>query len=174
MNLQSIQASSAVISDILTQALAAGKITAADALIASATIPALYTTSIQSIGDGLDLSANRSITALVGDVEDKIGGSYSEIEQRVNAVEITLGEKVDGGELRAWLRYSQDGLSLGRADSRYQSAVSDGGFTVTQDGKAMIEAKQNRLSAPVIAAKRRVELGGFSIRLGASGHLMIT
>ncbi|MBQ9950930.1 MAG: hypothetical protein IJO98_02145 [Clostridia bacterium] len=174
LNGSSVQASSAVINEILTQALAAGRITAADALIASATIPALYTTSIQAIGDGLDLSANRSITSLVGDIEDKIGGGYSEIEQRVNAVEITLGEKVDGGELRAWLRYTDDGLSLGRTDSRYQSEVADGGFTVSQDGQPMIEARQNRLSAPVIAAKRRVELGGFTLRLGASGHLMIT
>ena len=44
----------------------AGKITAGDALLASATIPSLYTTAIQAIGDGMDLSANDTIRLLLG------------------------------------------------------------------------------------------------------------
>lgn len=66
LNASNLQASSAVINNILTTALTAGKITAAEALIASATIPALYTTTIKAIGETLDLSANTSITAMVG------------------------------------------------------------------------------------------------------------
>lgn len=69
LNATNLQASSAVINQILTTALAAEKITAADALIASATIPALYATAIKAIGDTIDISANRSITLLAGDVE---------------------------------------------------------------------------------------------------------
>ena len=66
LNATTIQGSSAVINQILTIALNAEKITAADALIASATIPALYATSIRAIGDNLDLSANKSVQIMVG------------------------------------------------------------------------------------------------------------
>lgn len=66
LNATNLQASSAVINQILTTALTAEKITSAEALIASATIPALYATTIKAIGDTLDLSANQSIKAIVG------------------------------------------------------------------------------------------------------------
>ena len=65
LNATNLQASSAVINEILTTALTAEKITAADALIASATIPTLYTTSIQAIGAGIDLSSNQYIASVV-------------------------------------------------------------------------------------------------------------
>ena len=61
LNAQSIKGQSAIIDQIVTTSLTAGKITAMDALIASATIPTLYATSIQAIGNSLDLSANESI-----------------------------------------------------------------------------------------------------------------
>ena len=66
LNAQNIKAASAIIDTIVTSALTAGKITATDALIASATIPTLYATAISAIGDTLDLSANQSITLMVG------------------------------------------------------------------------------------------------------------
>ena len=72
LNASNLQASSAVINQILTTALTAEKITAADALIASASIPALYTTSIKALGAGLDLSANEYIQLIVGEVDSKI------------------------------------------------------------------------------------------------------
>lgn len=59
LNATNLQASSAVINSILTTALSAEKITAADALIASATIPALYATTIQAIGNSLELIVGR-------------------------------------------------------------------------------------------------------------------
>lgn len=64
LNAQSIKASSAIITEIFTDALTAGKITAAEAMLASATIPELYTTTIKAIGNNLDISANTSITLL--------------------------------------------------------------------------------------------------------------
>lgn len=66
LNASNLQANSAVINEILTAALTAQKITAADALIASATIPALYTTGIAAIGESMDLSANRTVRLLLG------------------------------------------------------------------------------------------------------------
>lgn len=66
LNAANIQGSSAVINQILTAALTAEKITAADALIASATIPTLYVTAVQAIGNSIDFSANHSIRMMVG------------------------------------------------------------------------------------------------------------
>lgn len=67
LNATYLKAHQATIASIFTAALTAGKITAAEALIASATIPALYTASIQAIGNELDLTANRSINLIVGE-----------------------------------------------------------------------------------------------------------
>lgn len=65
LNAENLQASSAVINEILTIALTAEKITAADALIASATIPTLYVTAVNAIGGSIDFSANQSIKMMV-------------------------------------------------------------------------------------------------------------
>lgn len=56
---------------ILTQALNAGSITAQDAFIASATVPLFYTTAIKAVGDTLDLSANKTIQFVVGELGEK-------------------------------------------------------------------------------------------------------
>lgn len=66
LNAQDIKAQSAIIASIFTEALTAGKITAAEAMLASATIPALYVDTIKAIGDTIDISANSSITLGVG------------------------------------------------------------------------------------------------------------
>lgn len=66
LDAQNIRAASAIVNELLVQSLNAGKITAGDALLASATIPSLYTTAIQAIGDGMDLSANDTIRLLLG------------------------------------------------------------------------------------------------------------
>lgn len=61
-----------IITDIFTKALTAETISASEAFLASATIPQLYVTSLQAIGDALDLSANESIRLAVGNVQ--VGG----------------------------------------------------------------------------------------------------
>lgn len=71
LNAQTIKGQSAIIDSIVTTALNAGKITATEALIASATIPTLYTTAIKAIGDSIDITANKTIQFIVGEVEKK-------------------------------------------------------------------------------------------------------
>lgn len=66
MNAQSVRAQSAVIAEIFTDALTAGKITAAEAMLATATVPELYTATIRAIGDTIDISANESILLSTG------------------------------------------------------------------------------------------------------------
>lgn len=66
LNAQDIKAESAIIASIFTEALTAGKITAAEAMLASATIPALYVDTIKAIGNTIDISANDSILMSTG------------------------------------------------------------------------------------------------------------
>ena len=68
INGSTVTAQQAILDTVLTQALTAGKITAGQALIASATIPTLYTQSIEAIGNSLTFSANEQIQLIVGNV----------------------------------------------------------------------------------------------------------
>ena len=63
-----ITAQQGILNTILTQALTAGQITAGQALIASATVPTLYATSIQAIGNSLTFTANERIQLIVSSV----------------------------------------------------------------------------------------------------------
>ena len=72
LNTASIKGESAIIAEIFTQALTAGKITAAEAMIATATIPALYTTSIEAMGNSMTFSANERIQFILGE-QEKVG-----------------------------------------------------------------------------------------------------
>ena len=171
-----LQASSAAIHSILTSALSAEKITAADAMIASATVPALYATAIQAIGDDLDLSANRSVQITVGsavdEAEAKLGAAQSALTLRADALELEMRKKVDGDALRTYIRYADGAVEVGRSDSRYTTRTSDAGFVVLQDGVEMTSIVRNTVASPVIEAKRQFVLGGHAIRIGADGGLL--
>ena len=69
LNASDIKAESAIISEIFAGALRAGKISAQEAFLASATIPELRVTALKSIGDTLDISANEQIRLLVTGVD---------------------------------------------------------------------------------------------------------
>lgn len=67
-----IKGDSAIIAEIFTQALTAGKITAAEAMLATAAIPALYTTSVEAMGNSMTFSANERIQFILGEI-NKMG-----------------------------------------------------------------------------------------------------
>lgn len=122
MNGGQIAGSSAVISTILTDALTAGKITAGQALIASAEIPELYTTAINAIGNSIDITANSTIQMLIG-VADAI---------------------------RAWYTFSENGLEVGKAGSTYSTLTDDTGFHILQlDEKIGSFAKRRLITEAV-------------------------
>ena len=72
LNAANIKGESAIIAEIFTQALTAGKITAAEAMLATATIPALYTTSVEAMGNSMTFSANERIQFILGEI-NKMG-----------------------------------------------------------------------------------------------------
>lgn len=93
---QNIKGNEAIFQTILAQSMTAGKLTAGEALIASATIPTLYATSIQAMGNSLDLSANQSITTLVGGKANAadVAGSVGALEEMISQA----GSELDGLE----------------------------------------------------------------------------
>ena len=107
LNAQTIKGSSAIITEIFTDALTAGTITAGQAMIASATIPELSTVAINAIGESLDLTANSTIQLLIRTDE----------------------------ALRAWFTFSEDGLRTGKTGSAYATLTNDVGFHILQNNE---------------------------------------
>ena len=104
LNAQTIKGSSAIITEIFTDALTAGEITAGQAMIASATIPELSATVIKAIGDSIDISANSTIQLLIQ----------------------------SNDLLRSWFTFSDEGMRAGKQGSTYSTLVNDVGFHVLQ------------------------------------------
>lgn len=119
LNAQTVKAASAVISTIFTEALTAGKITAGEALIASATIPELYVTAIKAIGDSIDISANETIRLLLGTDEN----------------------------IRRWFRFDDSGMTTGKPDSTYTTRTDDTGFHIQQLSETIGSFSRRTLAA---------------------------
>lgn len=107
LNASTVRASEGDFVSILTGALNAGFITATEAVIASASIPLLYTTSIHALGTSIDISANESILMQTGD---------------------------DTKGLRRVLRLDSDGLHIGKSDSLNEVLIDDSTVNITQRG----------------------------------------
>ena len=102
---ETVKAQEAVLNRVLTAALTAGQITANDAMLASASIPLLYATSIRALGNSLDLSANETIQLLVG-VADSV---------------------------RRWFTFGADGLRTRKAGSKWSTLIDDVGYHIDHD-----------------------------------------
>lgn len=105
-----VKAQEAVLNRVLTAALTAGQITANDAMLASASIPLLYATSIRALGNSLDISANQSIQLLVGNV---------------NAI---------GENIRRMIRIEQDGLHVGDSQTTNEVLIDSESVNVVLGG----------------------------------------
>lgn len=92
---QNIKGNEGIFQTILAQSMTAGKLTAGEAMIASATIPTLYATSIQAIGNSLDLSANESISLIVGGNVQALEGLIYDAQEQLGNIESALGNKAD-------------------------------------------------------------------------------
>lgn len=92
---QNIKGNEGIFQTILAQSMTAGKLTAGEAMIASATIPTLYATSIQAIGNSMDLSANESISLIVGGNVQALEGLIYDAQEQLGDIESALGNKAD-------------------------------------------------------------------------------
>lgn len=105
INGENIYGVNAIVATILTDALNAGQITATEALLASARIPALYTTAIAALGDTLTFSANETIQFLLG------------VANNVNA----------------WFTFGANGLEVRKADSKWHTVTAAEGYYIDHD-----------------------------------------
>lgn len=92
---QNIKGNEGIFQTILAQSMTAGKLTAGEAMIASATIPTLYATSIQAIGNSLDLSANESISLIVGGNVQALEGLIYDAQEQLGEIETALEGKAE-------------------------------------------------------------------------------
>lgn len=92
---QNIKGNEGIFQTILAQSLTAGKLTAGEAMIASATIPTLYATSIQAIGNSMDLSANESISLIVGGNVQALEGLIHDAQEQLGDIETALEGKAE-------------------------------------------------------------------------------
>ena len=92
---QNIKGNEGIFQAILAQSLTAGKLTAGEAMIASATIPTLYATSIQAIGNSMDLSANESISLIVGGNVQALEGLIHDAQEQLGEIETALEGKAE-------------------------------------------------------------------------------
>lgn len=114
LNAENIRGQSAIISEIFTDALTAGKITAAEAMLATATIPSLYATTITALGNTLDLSANDSITMSVG-----------------------------GKGLGKLMRLDEDGVHVGEYGTTSEVLIDKSAVSVVQNGRKYSQFASN-------------------------------
>ena len=161
INGQSIAAEEAILNTVLTQALNAGKITAVEAMIASASIPTLYAASIKSLGDSIDISANESITLLVGDVAGaeaaaEFAAPYIGAEPPENAPDtgkLWLDEGVSPPVLRKWRGAN---VSTARSWAETVSSAAGGAASVMVDNA---QGQATSMEASVAWAPRQAGTG---------------
>ena len=165
LNGQTVHAQEGVFNTILTQALTAGQITANDAIIASASIPTLYVTSIKSLGDTIDISANQSIAFLVGGIGtvqesvDSLAGSVGAVDAEVDEVR---GLILTPDEIKSTVFGSTEHQALSTQVS--QTAI---GLTITQNTVTDIGGRVENLESGV-----HVGAGGIDIYKSGSAYRM--
>lgn len=164
LSAQTVKASQAVINTIMTESLTAGKITAGEALIASATIPALYTTSIEAIGNSLTFSANEKIQSIVGELDETTLIAQDASDSASNA--LALAEETQEGltTVEAAAKAAQEAANTNAAGLKnLQTTV-----TQTQEGLSVVRTEQTNLEGRVTTIESGVHIEGAEIGIYAS------
>lgn len=161
LDAQSLRAESGVIAGLFTEALTAGSITAGEVMLAGASVPELYATSLRALGETLDISANRSISMLVGALESA--------SQSAEAAE------TQAQTLRRWMTFDEEGLHQGREDSPYSTLIDDVGFHVLRRGEKIGSFARRQLAVEDVRIGRVAERGPRCVlREAADGGMIIT
>ena len=132
LNATTIKASQAVINTIFTESLTAGKITANEALIASATIPILYTTAITALGNSLDLSANESIKLTVQGVRDDVDAAADAAETALGLAEVAQDAANSAQTAAEAAQETADAATETAAEIQTQLEMTKNGLSVIQ------------------------------------------
>ena len=135
LNAQHISAASAIISTIVTDALDAGKITAAQATLASATIPELYTTAVNALGNSMTLSANETIRVIVGDLEEAKEAATTAQTEATTAGERAVEAVEEIGKLPIFTDFEKEAVYIRDANGASTLKLNSGSVSIgTVDG----------------------------------------
>lgn len=172
LNAESIRGKEALLNTILTEALTAGKITAGEALLASATIPALYATSIQAIGNSLDLSANQSILLQVQQVTEDMEAAVAQTEDKITTTNTTLASNIEMLQDQINTTVTQitqaENALTGKADSAQVEELTTQ-LQQTASDLTVIIGKTTALEGGQAAVQSALEAYQLSFRVDAEG-----
>lgn len=200
INGSTIKGEQAILDEIFTAALTAGQITAAEALIASATIPTLYATSIQAIGNSLTFEANELIQMIVGDVDaaqqsiaglaqqtmtpervetiiqqsDSVKQLQFSATQTAEGLSLVQTTTTDLGErvenLESGVHIGGDGIGIYRSDYAYRMQMEAGGWAIKNGEQETIAARESKLHAQRIQVTDAFFIGGVAVK--SSGGIL--
>ena len=128
LNAENVAARQAEIAEIVTSALSAGQITAVEAMLATARVPQLYATAIQSLGSSIDISANDSITLAVNQAVERAGGEGAQAVSslmRLEADGLHVGARVDGALSTAEVLVDYEGMSVAQGQTVFSRFASN-------------------------------------------------
>ena len=157
LNSQTVKAKEAVIGTIVTESLTAGKITATEAVLASAVIPIIYTDTIKALGSNIDISANTSITSTVTSVE----AVSDAVETATSKVEVLLSEVGTAQTAAETAQATAD--EAAEAMKTLQTQV-----TQTNDALSVVQTTTTDLEGRVTTIESGVHISGSEIEIYAS------
>lgn len=139
LNGENVRALHGAFQTLVAAALEAGQINAVTAMIGTATIPELYATSIKSLADDLDLSANESITLRVNSETAQAVSTFA----RLRSDGLHIGAEVNGQLSTSEVLIDSEGVSVktgASSFSRFASSFAQFGhyrvFLTTDKGLA--------------------------------------
>ena len=156
-DLTTIKASQAILGTIFTEALTAGKITANEALISSASIPMLYVTSLSALGNSIDISANTAITSTVTSVE-----AVCEAVENVTGRTENLMNAVDSLQT-----FAENAQTLADA-AKQNTQTLQTQITQTNDAVSVIRSSTSALDGRVAVIESGVHIKGAEIGIYSS------
>ena len=154
LNAQTVRAQEAVLSAIFTECLTAGKITAGEAVLASASVPALCVASMKALGNGIDISANEAIAMTVQSVD-----AVSEAaETATTRAENALKEISEAQEKMEALQSGFDEMQLNNTQIQNQLALTKEGLRVVQSAEMDLDGRIRTIESGVHMRGAAVEI----------------
>lgn len=142
-----VTAQQAILNTILTQALTAGQITAGQALIASATVPTLYATSIQAIGNSLTFTANQQIQLIVSSVAQAQGTADAAQSAAQSAASAAGAAQSAAETAQSTASAAQDTANTAQSAASAAQSVAETAQSTAQTAQTSANAAQDTADA---------------------------
>lgn len=125
-----------------------------------------------NVGESLDLSSNVSIKTAV---EDEMNNMYSTIVQTAEDVSITFSKDLDKkignvesdlknyqDNVSTYIRFSEDGMTLGKESSNIQAVLENDRLSFVQDYTEVAYVSDHKLYVPEANITKKISIGNVS------------